>query len=304
MTTHVHPQDVDLLSAVAEHRVLTISQLGVLCGRNVPALHRRLKSLECLGLVHLDARGLREARGRPERLVSLSDRGVGELKEHGSLPPDTPVDQVIVKRGTSPDHQLMTNEFRAQLSQLTKIVPACTGRFLSPTSPLIERDRDGHPIIHERFQPEPNSQDGVEFTPDGVLCLTHSELGRTLLFFLEVDMATEPLTSRERGRPAVGQKILNYQAYLSARLYKRYEGIWKCNLGVPRLLFLANDPSRMDAICRLVFDMPPSGFVWVTDQASLMLNGVWGLIWAPGGQLRVPRQSILGSVMPIPHANP
>ena len=134
--------------------------------------------------------------------------------------------------------------------------------------------------------------------------MTHAELGRTLLFFLEVDRGTEPRNSTRRDKSNLRQKIINYREYFTIQQYKRYEKIMKCELRGFRLLILTETSTRFAALCRLVRAVPPSDFVWLTDREKLLLQGLWAPIWAPGGKVSESPQSILGSKMPNPCLSP
>lgn len=148
------------------------------------------------------------------------------------------------------------------------------------------------------MEPDGRGGEPCEFTPDGVFCLGHAGLSKTLLFFLEVDMGTETLASPLRLAQDVRQKVVNYQAYFKFRRYRRYEQVWGCALRGFRVLFLVDSSTRMAGICRLVQDMPPSDFIWVADRAGLLSGGVGAPIWARGGQSGTPPESILGRQMP------
>lgn len=160
------------------------------------------------------------------------------------------------------------------------------------------------PLIHERFRPRPDSDECVDFTPDGVFSITHAEASRTVLFFLEVDMGTETVVSSQPFAADVRQKVVNYKALFQTEHYRRYKQVWNCRLRGFRLLFLACNASRMALLCRLICEMQPADFVWLTDQRSLTSQGVWAPIWAPGGLLNAPRKSILGSQAPVPAPAP
>jgi len=152
--------------------------------------------------------------------------------------------------------------------------------------------------VHEKFSTDEIGNGWIEFTPDCVMALTHKGIHKTLLFFLEVDMGTETLASPKRTKVDVRQKVVNYQTYLRFKRYRRYEHLWNCSLNGFRLLFLAYGPGRLASLCRLVRDMPPSDFIWLTDRRLLLSKGVWADIWSRGGRHDVPPQSILGSQMP------
>ena len=106
-------------------------------------------------------------------------------------------------------------------------------------------------------------------------------------------MGTESIASPRRDPKDVRQKIQNYLAYFRSEGYKRYERVWGCTLRGFRLLFLANSHARCLTLCRLVEEMPPSNFVWATDQEKMFEHGLADAIWARGGHAQKPLESIL-----------
>jgi hypothetical protein len=137
---------------------------------------------------------------------------------------------------------------------------------------------------------------GVKFTPDAVFATCDSVVPKTCLFFLEVDCGTETIASPKRDLTDIRQKVINYQWYFQSLGYKRYEEIFQCRLQGFRLLFLTNSLGRLTALCRLTQEIPPSNFVWLTECSRLFPEGVSARIWAQGGDLQGPGQSILGSL--------
>jgi hypothetical protein len=51
------------------------------------------------------------------------------------------------------------------------------------------------------------------------------------------------------------------------------------------------------ALCRLVQEMPPSDFIWLTDQQRMFTHGLSAKIWARSGKQDSNRESILGNEM-------
>jgi len=295
--------DVAVLGSIADFRVLGMRHLAALHQRGVQVLRRRARALGTMGLVQITPRGIGERRGRPEGLVSLTEEGVDLLKARGVLHPDMPGERVTAEGLSCLDHHLLVNEFRMQWVLMGRAMPELTVRFLSPTSPLA-CSSDGRPVIREGVDPRDGIEEQVGFTPDGAALVTHSRLGKSLLFFLEADMGTETVASRQRSKEDVRQKVHNYQTYFRSEGYRRYEGIWGCRFRGFRLLVVASSPARLAALCRLVRRMPPSDFVWLTDQGNLLSQGTWAPIWARGGRLDAPLQSILGNQMPLPTPTP
>mgnify|MGYP001118890280 CR=1 FL=1 len=136
----------------------------------------------------------------------------------------------------------------------------------------------------------------VQFTPDAVFATCDSVEPKTCLSFLEVDRGTETMASPKRAMTDIRQKIISYQFYFRSARYKRYEGIFDCSLRGFRLLFLTHSLGRLTALCQLVQGTPPSDFVWLTECSRLFPDGVSARIWARGGDLQGPAQSILGSL--------
>jgi hypothetical protein len=304
MAFQFNSADQEILVSIAEHRVLTVRHLTTLLRRNANALRRRVKVLSANGLIEIASRPFGRSRGRPEILVSLREAGVDLLKTRSVIDSSLPSDKVTAQNIRCLEHELLVNDFRAQLAQLERMDPALSMVFFSATSPLLPRGSDDRPLVHERIDSDDGTCDSTEFVPDGVLAIAHAALGRTLLFFLEADRGTEPSNSTRRDRSSLRQKIINYQAYFTIQQYERYEKIMKCKLRGFRLLILTETSTRLAALCRLVRAVPPSDFVWLTDREKLLMEGLWAPIWAPGGKVSEPRQSILGSKMPNPCLSP
>jgi hypothetical protein len=290
------------LTSIALYRVLTARQIADLHGRNLEVVRRRFRLLEAGGLIHLVKSPFGGANCRPERLASLRPAAIDALKTEGILRPDAPPDQILAEDIGFLEHHLLTNEFCLQMAAIPRVCPSIHVRFCSRTSALLNRSVPGAASIEEQFETEDGQE--IRFIPDGVFALTHKPTGRTLHFYLEVDMGTETLASPWRSPQDVRAKILNYQACFGDSHYKRYEQMWRCSLRGFRLLILACTGPRANDICHLVKEMPPSDFVWTTDRVEIENKGVWAPIWSPGGRLNVPRGSILGSLLPNPWPSP
>ncbi len=304
MAFRLNSRDYEIMKSVAEYRILAVRHITTLHQRNTRAVRRRLHALRVQGLVRVDTQILGGRRGRPEGLLSLCEAGVEALQESHLLPPDVPTEHATAQGVGSVPHLLLTNDFRLQLVEMERQIPAVTTRFLSPLSPFLPRSTDNTPFVYERIQIDEATGRCTEFTPDGVLAVTHAEAGKTLLFFLEVDMGTEMLVSRQPQGQDVRQKIQNYQLLYRSRRCRRYEEVIGAVLSGFRLLVLAEGAARMAALCRLVRDMGAPDFVLLTDRHRMESLGVWAEIWTPGGLTENPSISVLGSRMPRPAPTP
>jgi len=295
--------DCEILAAIAEHRVLCIRHLAVLLQRNIQALRRRIRKLAEHGLIETASRALGNGPGRSEQFLGVASAGVQLLKEQRFLGRELPDDAVTGKGIRCVEHQLLVNDFRVQLAQMERRVPALGVRFLCATSPTHQQETDLD-WVRQSIPATEDMPETVEFIPDGVMAISHTGLDKTLLFFLEADRGSETLASLRGDKGDLRQKILNYQALFRHRLHTRYEQAWGCSLSGFRLLLLAHSAPRLSALCRLVRGLPPSDFIWLTDHASLLAKGVWSAIWRRGGRENGPAESILGNQMPSPSPQP
>jgi hypothetical protein len=300
MAFKLNKNDLTLLAAIAEHRILTAGQVAALFVKSKQVVRRRMRNLEEAAFVQAHEPVLGHGPGRPERLFSLSRRSIDLLREHEILNPAVENDKVNAAGLRCIDHELLGSWFRIHLEHIQHIFPRLSVQFLSPNSPFLQRDQDDRPFVFDQVPIGSDRERQIGFTPDGVFSITDREQQKALLFFLEVDMGTESVASPKRDPRDVRQKIINYQAYFRTNPYKRYEKTWKCKFSGFRLLFLTNSTARMALVCRLALEMPPSDFVWVTDQGQMFANGLSAEIWARGGKYQSPLESILGKQMARP----
>jgi len=286
--------DIPLLSHIAEYKFLTVKQLVALGQRPTQGIRRRLRILAELGLVAMSERGFGHGPGRREYIIIVTEKGMELLRdkrlisEHAAYVTDKTPNSIFL------EHDLLVNWFFIHLLQIGRDNPHLKIQHLTTSSHSLQEGNADKPLLMERFAVDSIPDEIVTMIPDGVFIITNEESEKSLLFFLEVDMGTETLQSTKLNPGDVRQKIINYQYLLLGNQYKRYEKIFNTDLNGFRLLFLANKLGRMKAICDLVQRMPPSDFIWVTDQEQMFSHGISAKIWAKGGREDRKTESILG----------
>jgi hypothetical protein len=297
MANKLSKNDRDLLTWLAEYRLLTISQIAALGAVGKPATRNRVAKLAHTGLTEERTPGFASRRGRPERWVSLTDRGVDWLRDAELLDGSVPTPDVAANGIRCTEHLLAINWFRVHLVDLLRILPQLEMTFLSSTSPFVQRDPDGRSLVSDHAPATNADVNPIAFTPDGVFLIRDRGSGKALLFFLEVDRGTETLISKQPGAKDIHSKVLCYRSYFRSGRYKRYEEVFNCTLNGFRLLFVTESPTRLTAMCRLVQELRPSDFIWLTDHDHMFAEGLSASIWARGGNLDAPPQSIVGQAM-------
>ena len=297
MPTKIINNDLELMALLGKFKILTVNQLSILSQRSRQVIRRRLRFLTDQGLIATRERPYGNGRGRPEILIFLTKSGQVLLHENDHsfsrnlLEKDNPLDSICI------EHDLLTNWIFIHLIQIEREISPLSVDIIPLYSGQIDHyDRKD---VHVQIR-IPTGNPDVEFSefiPDGVFNITNFDLEKILLFFLEVDMGTETIASPKRDHNDVRQKIINYQTYFRTGQYKRYEKIFGSRFNGFRLLFLTNSFSRFKALCRLVREMPPNDFLWLTDQEQMFASGLSAKIWARGGRDNNPLQSILGPKM-------
>lgn len=285
--------DITILSVIAEYKFSTTKQLSILCQRSIPVIRRRLRDLSEKGLVAIQERVFGEKVGRKEYVIIITDKGLKILKDKGILSlyanyiTNKTSDIVFI------EHDLLVNWFLIHLILIERINQRFKVFLLTKSSHHLTQIDADHPLTMECFSNYDKS--GVPHTiiPDGVFTITDKKSKKALLFFLEVDMGTETLASPTQSPRDIRQKVNNYQMLFKHGIYKRYNNIANCKLNGFRLLFLTSTLNRMESICRLIQSIPPSDFIWVTNQQQIFNKGVAAEIWARGGQYKKKLESIL-----------
>jgi len=214
--------DCDVLRTIMECRLVTIPQLAVLLSRNAKGLQKRLNQLIAEGLLMEMARGPGQRRGRPERVVSATARGVDVLRERGLIDPQVPTEVVLGERLPPQAHQLLLNWIRAHLHHVATVLPQLNIQFLAQNSPFLPQGSSNLSIVTGPAPGEVTRQRSTRLEPDAALSICDTTQDKTVLFFLEVDRDTETLASPKRKPSDIRQKILNYGIYFDTYAYKKY----------------------------------------------------------------------------------
>jgi len=292
MTSKITKGDIKILSLIAEYKLLTVKQLSAITQRTLQVVRRRLRHLEHEHIIIWKERGFGSGRGRRENIIIMTQKGLELLHHneilsaHAKYITDTTPESIFI------DHDILVNWILIYLLQIERDNPQFAVRHFTTSSHNLKMGNADNPFLQERFTNDETSEDTLTMIPDGVFTISHKE--KTILFFLEVDMGTETLASTKHEPRDVRQKIINYQSLFRSNHYKRYEKIFNATINGFRLLFLSNTFSRMKKICDLVQEMPPSDFIWITDQNHVFSQGISAEIWARGGRYHKPPESILG----------
>jgi hypothetical protein len=278
MANKITKQDIELLKHISGFKILTVKQLEAISRRSQQAIRRRLRVLLQEGFVEKKMRGFGRAKGRPEEITFLTERGAELLHSNGTVKKQYSALSENALWTLPLDHDLLLNWFHLYLIQIEQENPQLTVTgFSTNTTPSTQS------ILNSTF------------IPDGIFAITDKESSKTILFFLEVDMGSETVASTDRNQNDFRQKVLNYQELFRSDKYKKCEKIFHSSFNGFRLLVMTNMHEVLKKLCRLVQEMSPSDFIWLTDQSQMFKEGLNKKIWHRGGKTSKPQESILGT---------
>jgi hypothetical protein len=283
MTKGFVSKDSEVLKTLSDYGLLTISQLAILCFPSRQVTRKRTKDLARKGLIELIHRDFSHISGRPESIVRLSPKSLKLLSESEYRYREITWQHSFETGVHDIEHKLLINWTRLHLDLMERKASHLKAHFLSP-----QLDQRLYQINLA------DSYLGLSLIPDGIFSLSNTQQNKSLLFFLEVDMGTETLSSSRTETKDVRKKILSYQHIFKQRLYKRFENVFQSSFKGFRTLFMADTTTRQKQLCRLTQSIKSTNFIWLTDKESLFSNGISDRIWVKGGEEKEERYSILG----------
>jgi Replication-relaxation len=287
-------KDRELISFIGKFGILAITQLSFLSQRNDQSIRRRMRYLLDKSTIHIRQRPYGQKKGRPENLLSLTDEGWRIFLEQngGSYSKFLKIEKSMATNFI--EHELLLNWGLIHLIQIERKIDHLSVKYLTQNLAILKSLHGNKNGIIEQAPIKDSNQDFSEFIPDAAFMIKCSVSKKSLLFFLEVDMGTETKASPKRMKSDIRQKIINYQGYFGSGQYKRYNKIFGARFKGFRLLFLTNSFPRLKTLCRLVREMPPSDFVWLTNRERMFSSGLSAKIWSRGGRDGESHHSILG----------
>ncbi|MCC6697946.1 MAG: replication-relaxation family protein [Candidatus Hydrogenedentes bacterium] len=294
MSTRITQASLSVLTDLADYRILSLSQVAHLHFGGKRAARRRMQQLLKERLVERVFGAPADGGGRPESIFGTSKAGLQLLQSRSILDDSLSFDQVgSLNLHHQIAHQLLLGWCRIHLAHLCRTFSQLEVRLLSFNSPLAVSPRTGVPIIRTEV-PMDNGEQSAYFTPDAAFVITNTAQPKSVLFFLEVDMGTEPLSSSDGGD--IRGKVQRYKQHFRMKGYKRYEKVWDVELNGFRLLFVTHVASTLQRFSATIKSMSPSDFVWLTSADRMFENGISDRIWCAGGCLERSPESILGGL--------
>ena len=270
------------LLSIQRYRFLTIEQCARIAGLNPETASKQLRRFEQFGLLgHFGNTGNRY--GKTPKAYFLTRKGFGLLQEECDIPPELlgSYKEVKVEAAWSPQmyHRLATVDLLLALESAVLKRPhlALVKTFLE-----YRRHKRGERIVPETADYVDVEESGEnKIIPDAAYILENRQTKRRALFFLEMDMGSERITTAFVGnkQTVLHQKFSQYDRYLKSmrftQTYKEYGELRSFTM-----LFVTLQEARIENTRRELQDLPKdlSAYYRLTTFEKAM-GDFLGAIW-------------------------
>ncbi len=267
-------RDLQVPELVAEYKLLTTSQIKELLYPTLQKAQTRLKAVYEAGLVK-----------RYAYPVLLKEGGKGEFVYHVGKKPKLVYSKVL--------HTIELNKIRiafekaCEMNEKIKLID-----FLPEYKGKVENGK-----INRLVEQEVLIADGMEKTtliPDAVICLENMENSKKGLFYLEVDLGTEKITTGNKKDYSLMKKMLVYKEYVKDEKYKKYNDIYNYTFKGVRVLSVMDSSTRIRSLRRELFNKGIKKFIWLTESSEISTSTVFSKIWLMANIEDNNKHSIIG----------
>lgn len=284
---------VGVLQSLADYRILSCSQMAYLHFGSKRAARRRFTQLCTDNYSEKLKVDTPFGQKKPEKSYGLGRTGFRLLQEMGILDGSLTFERVGGQRILREiGHQMILNWTRIHLVHLTNLKPHLHVSLHSANSG-IGFDGFSKPAGPVCCLGSAGKEPVKRFLPDAAIIIRDTAQRRSVLFFLEVDRGTEPLSSSDQDRRAIMQKVDAYQDYFTSGEFRQYESLAEASLGGFQVLFVTETQQRMKSIAGMIRMLEHPDFILGTWIDCIFTAGVSGNIWIPGGKIEASPCSIL-----------
>jgi len=280
--TRLTNRDQDLLRDTWLHRYLTAKQILRLHFTHLKVAQRRLRKLHKACYLDRFRPATATKKGFRTWWYRLGRLGAKLVAEHqGQSAGDVmPPSRTPTSMGFLAHHGLVT-DFRIWLREACQDQEGFGYEFVPSYEEVRRKGRRRRRIALQ----VPDERRLL--IPDGAFTLQHQPTEKAVLFMLEADRGTEPLTGRHRS--AIEKKLAMYAAVYDSHGEDAYQTLFSHDFEGFRVLCIVPNPSRRDAFLRLSKDADLAPLVWTATQEFLEEPGnLDAQIWraAPRGEGR------------------
>ncbi len=259
------PRDFDILRHVARHRFLNSKQIGLLVGGSRQHILRRLQRLFHHGYLDRPRAQVRyfSEEGSQPLVYALGNSGARVLTDATRKRPrydNRNVKQLYLQ------HTLLVADVMLAFEQSCR----------APGAPRLLLEEDLAPGVSPSAAfhwaasvSQGKARKRVGIVPDRTVALESPATGQRVLYFIEADRATMPVTRRSLNQSSLSRKLLAYEATWAQGIHRER---FKCDRF--RVLTVSTSPARVANLIKVCNALTRGrGLFLFTDTVALEANG-------------------------------
>jgi len=267
MKINLTPRDLRVPELVQDYRYLTTSQIKTILYPSIQKTQTRMLKIYKSGLVK-----------RFPYPVLLREGGKGEYVYHLGKLPRLTFSKLV--------HTIRLNDIRivfekgcgnSGIIQLAEFIPEYKKMSIRP----VKNENKGY---------EGNEKNII---PDGVMCLENPSRKKKALFFIEVDLGSEKITTEKKDQYSLLKKMLVYKEWLQNPKYKDYSRYFGYEFKGFRVLVIMNAESRIEKLKKELYKNNIKKFVCIAEQSEVKVETVLERIWQIPDSQKKEKRSII-----------
>ena len=247
-------RDLKVPELVQDYRYLTTSQIQTLLYPSIQKTQTRMLKMYKSGLVK-----------RFPFPVLIREGGKGEYVYHLGKLPRFSFSKLV--------HTVRLNDIRiafekgcsnSGIIQLVEFIPEYKKMSIRP-SKNENKGYDGNEDKH--------------IIPDGVMCMENPSRKKRALFFIEVDLGSEKITTTKKDQYSLLKKMLVYREWLKEKNHRAYCKYFDYDFKGFRVLVIMNNQTRIKKLRDELTKKNIKKFIYFAEQSAIMPQAIFEYIW-------------------------
>ena len=115
--------------------------------------------------------------------------------------------------------------------------------------------------------------------PDGVMCMENPGRQKRALFFIEVDLGSEKITTTKKDQYSLMKKMLVYKEWLQEKNHSVYGNYFSYDFKGFRVLVIMNNQTRIRKLRKELCKNNIRKFIYITEQTEIKSESILKHIW-------------------------
>lgn len=258
-------RDLEVPELVQNYRYLTTSQIKTLLYPSIQKTQTRMLKIYKSGLVK-----------RFPFPILIREGGKGEYVYHLGKLPRLSFSKLV--------HTVRLNDIRiafekgcqnSGIIQLVEFIPEYKKMSIRPKN----NEHKGYDGSEDKEEAWDKLTTKKHIIPDGVMCMENPSRQKRALFFIEVDLGSEKITTTKKDQYSLMKKMLVYREWLREKNHSPYCKYFDYDFKGFRVLVIMNNQTRIRKLRKELCKNNIRKFIYITEQTEIKSESILKHIW-------------------------